>query len=191
MRNYEPHAGESISHATEVACKMATDGNEPVEIVFNKVKLFVRPGANPDHICEIYSRECDERAEQYRNSDEGRAADARREAEVVAKQAAVDALLVTRSFSSLRSTVEWFDKLTPLADDVRVRLPTEQLVAELEAVGYESNACCDLPKERYTESKVMGVYIVGQVLSCMKKGMPPHPVTNKFAKEYLAMESKA
>ncbi len=78
-------------------------------------------------------------------------------------------------------------ELTEKADDCGVKFSTSALADSLEAAGYKENEnVTDDPDWLNTKDR-LGRYIIGQIINCLRSGMPPHPVALKFISEYEAL----
>lgn len=92
--------------------------------------------------------------------------------------------VLPNAIQSLPKTVRWLSRFSEWADYIGVNYNQQEVIATLESK-YQDGAHVGRPKEDFqADPQVMGEYIVGQAINCLKSGMPPHPVTQRFAKEY-------
>lgn len=112
------------------------------------------------------------------------------------KQAAFDAALATRptDLTDLDATVEWIGRWQPHIV-IGTNWKPNELLMELGAAGYSQNMnCIDKSDPQYAEKqaaltasrKLMGEYLIGQAMSCMASGMPPHDVYQHMIKQWRA-----
>lgn len=188
---YEPSAGTRIEHACTEAVELAKRNGQTVRFKFNDVELEATPDRQPAAIVDDWRRESDRLAEEYRNSPEGRAEAARRESQITTLKAQADELL-SRLDSVLASNsqdqiMDWLKSFAPISDDVSVKFDTSALAVKFEAAGFKENEGVGQEPEWFNTRPRMAGYIVGQVINCLKRGMPPHPVTVSFVEKYQAM----
>jgi len=188
---YEPSAGTRIEHACNEAVKMAKRSGATVRFKFNDVELTATPELAPDAVVAEWQRESNRLAEAYRNSPAGRAEASRRHAQIgtLKIQAAnlldkLDSLLASNSKDEI---VGWLKSFAPISDDVSVKFDTAALAAKFEAAGFKENEGVGQAPEWFNTRDRMAGYIVGQAINCLKRGMPPHPVTVSFVEKYQAM----
>lgn len=192
---YEPSGGTRIEHACQDAVRMAILNRCIVQFKFNGVPLEVAGDTTPEDTVKHYHAELDRSAEEYRNSPEGRSNAAAREAQIgTLKSKAVnlldklDSLLASNSQDEI---MDWLKEFAPISDDVAVRFNTAALAAKFEAAGFKENEGVGQEPEWFNTRPRMAGYIVGQVINCLKRGMPPHPVTVSFIERYQAMPPAA
>lgn len=197
---YEPSAGTRIEHACDEAVKLAKRSGATVRFKFNDVELKATPDLKPDEIVDDWRRESARLSEEYRNSPEGRAEAARRAAEIVSKQDAV-----TAAIRSLPGLVEnnnmdhlmgWLHSFVEHADDIGVDMNAaanlnggghEWIAILFESKGYKENHHVGQSPEWFNTRERMGQYIIGQAINCLRRGMPPHPITQSFVAKYYAL----
>ena len=90
---------------------------------------------------------------------------------------------------SLHLLIPWLVDFSKAADNIDVVFDKQALVEKLESFGYVANmhVIHDENKDAADnwDRKTLGEYIVGQAINCLKHKMPPHPVIEKFAKEFM------
>lgn len=190
---YDPPCGTHINSACAEASRMARTNGVPVHFKFNDIELVAIPYCSMDDPVADYHRESNRRAEEYRNSNKGLAAVARREAQIE-KLIGQSSKLFRKlnsvlAANSLDSVMGWLKEFVPVADDVSVRFDAKALGAKFEAAGFKMNEGVGQKPEWFNTRERMGRYIVGQVINFLKDGMPPHPVTTSFIKKYEALPS--
>lgn len=188
---YEPSVGTRIEHACDEAVKLAKRGGATVRFKFNDVELTATPDHQPAALVDDWRRESDRLSEEYRTSPEGRAEAARRESQITTlkTQAAellgkLDSVLAANSQDEI---MDWLKSFAPISDDVSVKFDTAALAAKFEAAGFKENEGVGQEPDWFNTRDRMAGYIVGQVINCLKRGMPPHPVTVSFVEKYQAM----
>jgi len=114
----------------------------------------------------------------------------------IRNQAAFDAALDTRpdNMFELDGVVEWIARWQPHIW-VSTKWSPTILLQELQHAGYVEKAHCvdsnDPEKEQkraalVASRKLMGEYLIGQAMSCMAAGMPPHDVYQHMIKRWRA-----
>lgn len=183
--------GSRIEDAIGRAVNLSRDTNEDVMFDFNGVPVSVSPTSEPHVVLRHWQDEMNRQAREYPESPEGRLAKADRDREIASKQTTVNALLaclpevLTISESRLMG---WLDSFTENANDRCVDFDKTSLSATLVTAGYKRNDCVGMEPELIGGSReLMGRYIVGQVIDFLDQGMPPHPVTCRFAEQYLVI----
>jgi len=188
---YKPSAGTEISHACREAVDMAKRSGVNVRFKFNDVELTATPDLQPDEVVAEWRRESNRISEEYRNSPAGRAAAAARTAEIARLKTQSESLLMALSSILLSGSTDelmsWLKSFALVADDVSVNLDTAALAAKFEAAGFKENEGVGQNPEWFNTRPRMAGYIVGQVINCLKRGMPPHPVTVSFVEKYQAL----
>lgn len=108
------------------------------------------------------------------------------------------------------SLMNWVHDFAKNAEFIGLEYDKESLIKQFTDVGYKSSDCCwfgDMTEEEYTEleesnpemvaslkmvasdkikrdKNCAARWIIGQVISCLESGMPPHPVTCVFVERY-------
>lgn len=180
--HFDAVATAAIFHMVETAC--------PVAFKFNGVDLVVSEGfCHLDQLRVAYREGLEEIHRKWAESPEGMAADREYEAECEAA-IALHAECMARLPNEVRdqdALVDWLVEYSNVADLTYVAKDYPAVLAALKAAGYSGNAHVGRPKEDFEDPQVMAEYIVGQAISCMGSGMPPHPgLTEKFAEKYRA-----
>lgn len=197
---YRPGAGMHISTACKEAAALSKKRNTPVEFEFNGITVTANPASSSDDLESEWTALSDQRRRDYEASPEYKAAQMKRSREVAARQVKVDLLierlpLVARDENRL---IRWVGEFAKIADDVGVILPIGTIATALTDAGYKANdnvigkdwsddRAESLRRSLSTDAHEMAKYIVGQVLECLRIGMPPHPVTEKFVGEYIKL----
>lgn len=189
VATYNPDCGTHIDMACAEAVRLAVRQHCTVRLVFNGIELEANPASRASALAESYHSEMDRRAELHRQSPEGIAAVARRAGEVVRKQAECDSLLseLPRILQSnvLDDLMRWLKSFAAVADDVDVKFNKPNLVRLLGDAGFRRNELCGNPPHWFKTKNRMGRYIVGQVIDCLLRDLPPHPVTMSFVDKYF------
>ena len=183
---YDPLPGTDISDACRDALVIATRTGSPVGFRFNGVQVQAQPGQLIDEVIAGYLQECERRAEAYRNSPEGKRAAAEAEADRQRFQERTDALMrqLPEAVQSLDSLVRWCVAMSQSADRAGVTWDHAMAARTIVDAGYPANLHIRLPKSAFKKStKLVGEWLVGQAVACMLKGMPPHPITEMFARD--------
>lgn len=181
---YEPDVGMHITHAVDQALALATRLRSPVTFSFNDIPVTVQLGDMRETILKNWEQAFQQRIVAYRQSEAGR--QAARDAEIrrLRAQAATDELMaqLPDCLNSLESAVRWCAKLSNAADHVGVYWEPGVAADALEMAGYKLNAHVGESRETLEASRqLLGEYLIGQAISCLRGGMPPHPVIATFA----------
>lgn len=210
--SYDPPAGESIDRACVIAVDMARKHDAPIVFTFNGVEMTAYKNSRPRDLMVEWEAKLDKQAEDYRNSPEGIAENARREEEVKIKQKRISELLgnigplldsmteeeILKAFltrlnealvenseeNSPDALMDWLYAFAEIADDCRVYFNTQELAAKLESSGFIESEYVGNKPEWFNTKDRMARYIIGQTLNCLKMGMPPHPITMSFIEQY-------
>jgi hypothetical protein len=184
---YEPHLGQDISDACRKAIALANKNGSPVAFRFNDVDMVVSPGEGARTACDRWRAESERQAEAWRNSPKGKRAAAESEARRLEAQRETDRLIADGPrvvTDGLAAVVRWCAKLSMSADHNGINWEPRRAATMLIAAGYRENAHVGQPPEAFRDNRqMMGEYIIGQAINCLKRGMPPHPMTEHFAKE--------
>lgn len=80
---YAPYPGQDIGDAAKEALDLSKKSGKTVSFEFNEIGLTVTPQLTPDDIVQTFHTNFNKKAEEYRNSPEGKAASAARERRAV------------------------------------------------------------------------------------------------------------
>lgn len=187
---YEPLAGTHIRDASETARRMAVKRRRPVRFRFNDVVLVATRKTSVDSLLWSFDLVMHQHRQAYRNSRRGREAAARRSRVLQSAQQVVDHLLNTLDASiqnGLSDTVLWLSRFSDVADDCDLRYSKEEIRQKLLGAGYIENQHVGCNQEDFDVREILGQYIVGQAINCLGHGLPPHPITSKFAAKYATL----
>jgi hypothetical protein len=189
MITYRAMPGDNISHACREAVALADKHGDTAEFDFNDVHVVVYPGENPAAVVVRWDAEFERKAEAYRTSPEGKAAAAYQEARARQCQRQTDDLIARLStvVHDLPALVRWCAALSECGDHRGITWDKGAVAVAIEAAGYQADAHVGRPPAEFGSKRLVGEYIIGQVLDCLRRGMSPHPVTRKFAEDYAAM----
>lgn len=192
--------GTTIEQAASDAVALAKTRKRAVAFNFNGIKMVAPPSRKTaaNILANSFIRQSEKRAEDWRNSPEGLAYAAERAKELAERQAAVtsaiQALPEVLAIQSLGALIGWLTLFVEDANDTGIDWeaatgirgePLEWIVLQLIAAGYRENEYVGTDPELFTRER-LGRWIVGQAINCLRLGLPPHPITQKFAKEYFA-----
>lgn len=187
MKTYHPGVGTHISDACAGLVAFAQEHGEPAEMSFNDETIVAEPNDSADGLVSRFHTASEMRAQQWRNSAAGVAEAQRRSEDIARKQSAIDTLL--KNWPVVQPlgwsvVMSWAEALTENADDIGVKLDHRALAATLEASGYEENSGVGQKPEWFNTPERLGGYIMGQVINCLKSGMPPHQVIGGFIERF-------
>ena len=186
--HYHVPAGEHIDRAIQWACKLAKQHRALIRFDFNGAVLVASPKTAAHTLQWLFAKRTGERASRWRQSPAGQRAAARRKQEVASKSQELADLMdsmerrIARGYASL---LHWLDDFTVVADDVAVAADLPRVRNALVALGFVGGQHVGRPKEDFDDAAVLAQYIVGQAISCMDQGMPPHPITTLFVTRWL------
>ena len=189
---FEPLLGTEIEKACRQAVEMARQNDCKVEFQFNDVDLVAYATDTGADVAARWYAERESRKRKYLSSPEYAEQKRQREAEVARKQRQVDRLLTVVECNMTQDAwMQWVAELTDVADDVGVKVDWKKLGQDLRKHGWiRDDHVTDDPeiKKRLAVNKtMMAEYIIGQVISFMDSGMPPHPVAISFVEKYKAI----
>lgn len=153
---------------------------------FNEIELRADRSTKAAAISAFYTAESARRAEAYRNSPEGRAAEAKSAAERADLQARHDALmrrLPTLNMQDDVAVLEWLCAMQEPSDRTGVIVRRDTIVSAFEAAGFCANECTGADY-RAGDRVCAFRYLVGQALAGLKEGPAIHPIIHKFASDW-------
>tara|TARA_R110000868_G_scaffold56338_2_gene174439 strand:- start:1510 stop:2169 length:660 start_codon:yes stop_codon:yes gene_type:complete len=155
---------------------------------FNGVTISVSRDVTDEEVLAAYDAELASRHKAYQESPKG-IADAKAAAEWLSRdQGIIDAAVAsaaTLDFKDARAVLTWVREWHNAADHIGVNWPREDWAAALSAAGWVGGECCGaafVKGDAASEAR----WLLGQILSNMNSGMPPHPVCGKFIDDYLS-----
>ena len=188
---YNPFAGTYIKYACAEAIALAKKTNRIVETSFNGVKMRINKRHPLKHVLNQWDERLHASCRRYNESPAAKIAKEKRYLEVVAKQAKIDIAMgnLGDAIDDLDKLMEWLKPVVENADDSGVNFSTDVLLERLESAGYVKGEYVGNPPEWFNTRSRIGRYIIGQVLDCLHKGMPPHPMTSSFIDKYFELPS--
>jgi len=187
MLTYEGFPGEHISTACEEAKEIAKKNRKPIRFDFNGVKIVATGKKSISSMLWEFDLVLGQHSQTYRRSRKYQEYKKKRDREVRQSQFMVDSLtngLPGLIEEGLVGVVYFCAALSKYADNVDVKTDFNRIVSVLEGAGYINNEHTGRPESDFSNAETMGRYIVGQAINCMKKGLPPHPITTEFEKTY-------
>ncbi len=186
---FSPTLGSHITTACRDAIALARSKNRSVTFLFNGVRMKVHKRLTPRHVASQWDQRLEARSRRYRNSAQGSLALSKRAEDIRNKQQAVDCLLAELPFivGDEQHLMVWLKNFIPSADGVAVTFDCSDLKSQLEAAGYIQSRYVGHPPEWFTTRTRVARWIVGQVIHCLGRGMPPHPTITPFVDQYLTM----
>ena len=185
---YEVPIGEHLVRCIEKMLDLANDAGAPVQADFNGIPLHVDPGATAVEVEQRWDAESRARGERYRNSPEGRAAAAKRAAEVAQRQRDADGLTVemhkTLNPEDVPAVLRWLMRYEETAGDVDVKKDRLEVLDWFLSHGFEVGVNVG-PAFDANDRENVARYIIGQALDGIQSMGCPHPVVSKFANEWL------
>lgn len=188
-------AGSCIDNAIDRAISIASKLKACVHFDFNGAIVVARPFSRYEQLRRAWDDELERKHQAYLASPEYAEYKAKRAAEVLEKQTKVDSLLqnLPNVVKSNDDIIQWIGEFVLPADDTDVQFDADQLANFLEENGWIDSDMVLTEEEkqsgitRIVDRTTMAKYIVGQVISCLRNGLGPHPVCLKFIEEYQEM----
>lgn len=180
------HIDEAARELSEVAARMGT-----ASAMFNDIRIEAQRGDSPAEIVTRWNATQEARAAAYRESPEGKAAEAARQEGRRGLQARHDALmdrLRTLDFESDVAVLDWLCEMQEPADHIGVISRTDTVIAKFEAAGFKASVNCG-PDYRPGDRDNTFRYLVGQALDGFQRVGAPHSILLKFAAEWKAQFS--
>lgn len=207
---YDPRAGTHITDACKEAVALAINGRQNVQFSFNGVELLATPDSVIAKLEAEFSAKLEADAKAYRESPKGIAAANARTREITKRQDSVTALFkslpgilslnpddMSGGITRDDALMGWLNTLTIDGDDIGVDWNKasglkgggkEWMAVLFMANGFQENEHVGEKPEWFNTRKRMARYIIGQVIACLRKGMPPHPVTARFIEDYFRIK---
>lgn len=188
---YEPSPGIHIREACKEAASKAINNNSEVEFEFNGIKVRATPQSSPASLEADWDAQMESSRKAYKESPEYAEAQERRAEAVKSSQNVVncfmDGIEQVLATCSTDSLLKYVVPFVEAADHVAVTFDQAKLADMLEHYGYKDGMHVGKPQEAFNDKEMMAQYIMGQVVSCLRRGMPPHPITNSFIEKYFAI----
>lgn len=186
MIKIEAKWGEHItSFANQLVHEAGIHGT--VAGVFNETEIVADRTSTAEALCEQWERKQQEAAVAYRNSPEGKAAAAKREAAVLAAQETHDRLvrdLATLDFKNDVAVLDWLCAIQDSTDHVSVAVDKRAIIAAFDAAGFKPSVNCG-PAFKADDRDNVFRYIVGQALDGLQS-VAIHGIIHKFAGDWKA-----
>lgn len=187
MITLETTAGQHISATCKEAVDLAKSSGENVKFIFNGVTLVCTPNTYAKDLEKTFNIKLEENCKAYLASPEGIAQKREADFRLKESQAQTDSLMIQLPVvinKSQEALITWLAKLSDCGDHVSVTFNKDRVIKIIEDSGYRRNAFTGLSPESYLQKNIFGSYIIGQALDCLYRGMPPHPIIQKFAKDF-------
>ena len=194
MKEYHGCPGEHISKSADKCIEWSRETGDTVRLVFNDVELVVDYKSHTvDDVVAMYDRASAKKHEEWRASPAGIAYALEAEQRLLEHQTNHDQLMsqLMDVAGDEERLMSWLSAYSDAADHVGVENKDFQLVwSILEVHGYVNNDCVGFAESAFENPRVMARYIAGQAISCMRGGMPPHPMTAHFVEKYKILVQK-
>lgn len=194
MKEYHGSPGEHISKSAAKCLKWSKETGDTVRLVFNDVELFVYYHSHTvDSVLEMYDQASAKRHQEWKASPAGIAYALEEEQLRLEHQTNHDQLMsqLIDVAGDEERLMSWLSAYSDAADHVSVENKDYVRVCSvLEIHGYVNNDCVGFEKSEFENPRMMARYIAGQAISCMRGGMPPHPMTAHFVEKYKILVQK-
>lgn len=185
--------GCDVAAACRVSASLARVTGMRVPFNFNGAEVVARPNSRVIDLYDGWHAEMDRKRQEYEASDEYKQMVAQQKAENERDQAIIDGLLSTldEAVKDKDTLLRWLSDFAAVADNVNMNYPRQAINDTLKAAGYVANAFVGKKEEIAANKDAEALYIIGQAISCMDSGMPPHPVLITFVKRYFGEAEEA
>jgi hypothetical protein len=181
-------AGTHIAAAAKMLVDAVAKTHEPVQGKFNDILLVADVSSTPDGIVAFFDQQCAIRAEEYRNSPEGKRAEQETEERRSRLQQTHDSLMRKLPSLDMRDQVavlDWLCQMQEPSDHIGIILRRATIVSAFEKAGFVANA--NTGKAYKADDRDNSFrYLVGQALAGLKDGPAIHSILHKFTKEWRA-----
>jgi hypothetical protein len=187
MIEVTPYAGDHITTFAKALVRVAAE-HGAAKGTFNDVEVTADRGATEDSICADWQRKWDAKCTAYRNSPEGTARAAQRDAEIATRQEQHDTLmrdLATLDFRHDVAVLDWLCAFQDCADDVSVVKDKAAVLSAFTAAGFAPNVNCSAEYNGEDRDNACR-YLVGQALAGIERVGAPHGIVLKFADDWKA-----
>lgn len=203
---YEPLAGTHLDRAIREAHSLLKPSakGQRAQVNFNGVNLLIGINDTPERIARLYDNICTHRSQRYRESEAGKAF-AREQSERLTKMqdSLTTCIKMLPGLLNLKDeglpngrtslVMGWLNGFIECSDHIELdwdkaadcKGGKEWVAILLESAGFREGELCGLPKDEYEKPETLGRWVIGQVINCLRTGMPPHPIGRKFIQEYF------
>ena len=177
--------GSDIREHLEEAIKGSKREAISVCFDFNGKTVKVTPFDTVETAYARWEQEGMAAAEAYWASPAGLAEKAKRNQEILDKQAAVDASMANLDIATVPKAIAWLKVFLDTADDIAVSTDIPKLLATFAAAGYMPGWGCGKSVEFYGHHEHLGRWLIGQVMDMWAaKGYVNTNLTGKFINKY-------
>ena len=177
-------AGMHIQGAAEQLVAAAAQHGE-AQGIFNEITLTAQRDTVPGALVDFYHQESERRAEEWRNSPEGRTATAKREADLQTAQETHDAKvreLATLDFKNDVEVLDWLCSIQDATDHVGVSVNKVKIINKFRAHGFDPNVNCGKHFKPDDRENVFR-WLVGQALDGLQS-VAIHGIIHEFAADW-------
>jgi len=174
LRTYQPLCGSHIPFAIGEMAELARFTKQDISGSFNGVDVTASPSSSVYDLVTFWRFKMNRRAEEYRDSPEGRAAAAQRAAQIAALQTRYAELMVelpTLDFVNQYVLLRWFHDFEKVNGDVDLHEDDgdmDRVVATFAEHGYQPDVNVGSAFNE-NDADNCARYIIGQCLSCIIK----------------------
>lgn len=186
MHTIDFSAGTHIDRAAMLLVAAAAEHGE-AQGSFNDIMLTAKAGAAPADVVDLFNRESAARAEAWRNSPEGKAAEQRRVQAIADAQAKHDKLvldLMTLDFKNPMAVLDWLCAIQDATDHVGVRVEKAVILDMFTGNGFKPGVNCGSDYKADDRDNSFR-WLVGQALDGLQH-VAIHGVIHRFAADWKA-----
>lgn len=181
---YNVQAGEHIDTAILHAIQLARTSDNFVSFNFNGVDLIVQENDLQADVRKRFEDEQKRQQQEYQKTDAYAEKVKQQKERADTTQNKVNTMLNQLGLITTEAElVSWIGDFSAINDHVDVDIAPQFIIEHLETLGYERNDCVNHPDVRH-DSTVFARWLIGQALDCLHRGMPVHPVAQKFSEDY-------
>lgn len=180
--------GDTIDDTCREAIEMVSNKRVDVYFEFNGVELKATESSTKDELVNYFHGELSRKRDEYLNSEQYKEDHAKQAKQLQALQIKIDDLLSELKSLALTddSVVSWVGSFAEINDHKDLVYDNSEIISILVSAGYESNAEVGNPAVK-TNKATFARWLVGQAIANLERGMPIHPVAEKFSRDYLNM----
>lgn len=183
--HFEPLAGDSRDECVATAITEAKALGDTITLHFNENVMKITGDTDPVQLEKERKEESRKKWDAYTKTAAYQKAQAREKAEHARDQKRIDDLMASLDGAlakGIGAAVSWMKDYSAVAEDGTLRTDNALVLKKVLAAGYKSNAHTDrTPEALEADYAAAGEYIMGQCISCMEDGFPPHPIAGMFA----------
>lgn len=191
--HFEPIGGDDRDECVATAITEAKALGAPITLHFNENVMKITGDTDPVQLEKERKEESRKKWDAYTKTAAYKKEQARKAAQHARDQKKIDDLMASLDGVLARgigASVGWMKDYSAVAEDGTLRTDNALVLKKVLAAGYVKNAHVGRPEGALDgDYKAMGEYIMGQAISSMEKGYPPHPIAGMFADDFVRIKN--